>query len=73
MRWDRLFDDLEGQLAAQHLLERDAEVADRTRRKAGPVDAARPAARLRPGSGDAGLWGRGGRPRGRSPRSVPAG
>ena len=22
MRWDRLFDDLEGQLAAQHLLER---------------------------------------------------
>lgn len=31
MRWDRLFDDLEGQLAAQARLELDAEVAERTR------------------------------------------
>lgn len=31
MRWDRLFDDLEAQLDAQARLERDAEVADRTR------------------------------------------
>ncbi len=31
VRWDRLFDDLEGQLAAQARLELDAEVAERTR------------------------------------------
>lgn len=31
VRWDRLFDDLEGQLAAQTRLELDAEVAERTR------------------------------------------
>lgn len=31
MRWDRLFDDLETQLAAQERLELDAEVSERTR------------------------------------------
>lgn len=31
MRWDRLFEDLEAQLEEQARLERDAEVADRTR------------------------------------------
>ncbi|MDN5716598.1 MAG: hypothetical protein L0G89_05115 [Janibacter sp.] len=31
MRWDRLFDDLEAQVAAQTRLELDAEVAERTR------------------------------------------
>lgn len=31
VRWDRLFDDLEAQLAAQTRLELDAEVAERTR------------------------------------------
>ncbi len=33
MRWDRLFDDLEAQLAADEEHDRDAEIADRTRRE----------------------------------------
>lgn len=31
MRWDRLFDDLEAQLAAQETAEREGQIADRTR------------------------------------------
>ncbi len=33
MRWDRLFDDLEGQLAQEQRGELEAEIADRTRRE----------------------------------------
>ncbi|MEO7448510.1 MAG: hypothetical protein ABI336_09590 [Humibacillus sp.] len=33
MRWDRLFEDLEAQLAAEQESDRDAEIADRTRRE----------------------------------------
>ncbi|WP_068403252.1 hypothetical protein [Kribbia dieselivorans] len=37
MRWDRLFDDLEAQWDAEEHRERDAEVADRTRRERATV------------------------------------
>lgn len=37
MRWDDLFRDLEGQLAAQETAEFDAELADRTRRAAASI------------------------------------
>lgn len=33
MRWERLFDDLEARIDVESILERDAEVADRTRRE----------------------------------------
>lgn len=38
MRWDRLFDDLEAQLALDEVREQDAEVADRTRRERALID-----------------------------------
>jgi hypothetical protein len=38
MRWDRLFDDLEAQLASDEMLDLDAEVADRTRRERALID-----------------------------------
>ena len=38
MRWDRLFDDLEAQLALDDVRELDAEVADRTRRERALLD-----------------------------------
>jgi hypothetical protein len=38
MRWDQLFDDLEAQLAGEDARERDAEVADRTRRERALLD-----------------------------------
>jgi hypothetical protein len=38
MRWDRLFDDLEAQLAVDEARGRDAEVADRTRRERALLD-----------------------------------
>ena len=38
MRWERLFDDLETQLAADEAHERDAEIADRTRRERALID-----------------------------------
>ena len=38
MRWDRLFDDLEAQLASDEAIDRAAEIADRTRRERSLVD-----------------------------------
>jgi hypothetical protein len=38
VRWDRLFDDLEAQLGHEQARERDAEVADRTRRERAQLD-----------------------------------
>jgi hypothetical protein len=38
MRWDRLFDDLEAQLALDDVRQLDAEVADRTRRERALLD-----------------------------------
>ena len=38
MRWDRLFDDLEAQLALDEARELEAEVADRTRRERALLD-----------------------------------
>ena len=38
MRWDRLFDDLEGQVAGEELRSRAAEVADRVRRERAQLD-----------------------------------
>ena len=38
MRWDRLFDDLEAQLAADAAIDRAAEIADRTRRERSLID-----------------------------------
>lgn len=38
MRWERLFDDLDAQLASEALRERSAEVADRTRYERAQVD-----------------------------------
>ncbi|MBK9475326.1 MAG: hypothetical protein IPL94_03555 [Tetrasphaera sp.] len=37
MRWDALFDDLEGRFEAEERLDRDAEIADRTRQERGAV------------------------------------
>jgi hypothetical protein len=38
MRWDRLFDDLEAQLASDDAHDREAEIADRTRRERALLD-----------------------------------
>ncbi|EWT05515.1 hypothetical protein N864_03200 [Intrasporangium chromatireducens Q5-1] len=38
MRWDQLFEDLDAQLQAEGLRERDAEVADRTRHERAQID-----------------------------------
>ncbi len=38
MRWDRLFEDLDGQIESDVLREREAEVADRTRRERAQID-----------------------------------
>lgn len=40
MRWERLFDDLEGQLAEEHSEELRAEIAERTRREVARVELA---------------------------------
>ena len=38
MRWERLFDDLEAQLASDEAHDREAEIADRTRRERALID-----------------------------------
>jgi hypothetical protein len=38
MRWERLFEDLEAQLAADEVHDREAEIADRTRRERALID-----------------------------------
>lgn len=37
MRWDALFDDIEGRFEAEERLDRDAEIADRTRHERGAI------------------------------------
>ena len=57
MRWERLFEDLEAQLAADKVHEREAEIADRTRRERALIDLP---ARLLANVGDALGWWVGG-------------
>lgn len=56
MRWDLLFDDLEAQLGTGDARERDAEVADRTRRERALLDLqARLLAQIGPGAAPLGV------------------